>query len=118
MVAPAAAGREPGEAGQGQRGCESAGRAASFGAGPVTILISNQSHATQRVTFETASAGASPGGITESSPAIRPMGTATLQVNVPDQGIYSVHVESTGIQPAQVKVGRKRPSSQNDLLLP
>ena len=91
----------------------------SFGAGPVTILISNQSHAAQRVTFETQDVGAaSPGGITESTEDIRPLGTATLQVDVKDPGTYSLHVRSRAIRPAQLQVGRPRRSSQDDLLLP
>ena len=91
----------------------------SFGAGPVTFLISNQSHAAQRVTFETQDVGAaSPGGVTESTPDIRPLGTATLQVEVEDPGTYSLHVQSSTIKPAQLRVGRARRSAQDDLLQP
>jgi hypothetical protein len=49
-----------------------------FGAGPIRLLITNQSGTEQAVTFETAG---SDSGITRSTAPIRPDGTATLEVD-------------------------------------
>jgi hypothetical protein len=87
---------------------------ATFGAGPIVLIVSNQSSRAQAVTFETAGRAA---GITSSTGSISPRGTARLQVVVP-RGTYSVRVGDRTIRPARVVVGAKRPSAQDDLLQP
>jgi hypothetical protein len=85
-----------------------------FGAGPIVLIISNQSSDAQSVTFETNGGEA---GIRQTTSAINPSGTAQLQIEV-RQGDYSLSVEDHRIRPASVRVGKPRPSSQNDLLQP
>jgi hypothetical protein len=89
----------------------------SFGAGPITLIVSNQSSAAQELSFETEELGGSEPGLRQRSGPIEPRGTATLQVDV-REGSYMVRVEEEGIQPASVRVGSKRRSAQQDLLQP
>jgi hypothetical protein len=85
-----------------------------FGAGPIVLIISNQSSAAQAVTFETDGGEA---GIRQTTSAINPAGTAQLQIDV-DQGSYQLSVADRDIRPASVRVGKPRPSAQNALLQP
>jgi hypothetical protein len=89
----------------------------SFGAGPVVILISNQSGSAQKVTFETDELGASTGGIRRSTGPIEPLSTGQLKVDA-REGSYTLTASSGGVAPATVEVSKRRPSAQNDLLLP
>jgi hypothetical protein len=90
---------------------------AHFGAGPIVVIVTNQSDASQEVTFQ------NPGGqCTKStdvcqSTLINPQDTGTLKLNV-DPGAYVVKVGDNSIKPARVTVGRKRASAQNELLQP
>jgi hypothetical protein len=86
-----------------------------FGAGPIRLLITNQSGREQAVTFRTAGRQA---GITRSTAPIRPDGTATLEVDDIDEGAYEVRTEDAGIKPATVVAGTARPSAQDQLLQP
>jgi hypothetical protein len=88
----------------------------AFGAGPVTLLIANLTDESQRLTVET-QALSQKAGIRQRSAIINPQGTGTLKVDVPE-GTYVVSVERDGIRAATVKVGAKRPSSQDQLLQP
>jgi hypothetical protein len=85
-----------------------------FGAGPVSLVITNQTQAAQQVTFESAGGG---GGFTQETGPINPSGTATLKADVPS-GAAVIKVAGDGIKSATVRVGPRRPSAQNDLLLP
>jgi hypothetical protein len=85
-----------------------------FGAGPIVLIISNQSSDAQSVTFAT---GGGEAGIRQTTSAINPAGTAQLQITVV-RGIYEVSVEDHRITPAKVHVGERRPSAQNALLQP
>jgi hypothetical protein len=85
-----------------------------FGAGPIRLIVTNQTDRTQAVTLETA--GDSP-GITRSSGPIDPSSTATLEADVP-QGDYAVSTDDAAIPPASVTVGAPRPSAQDELLQP
>jgi hypothetical protein len=85
-----------------------------FGAGPIVLIISNQSSDAQAVTFETHGEEA---GIRQTTSAINPAGTAQLQIDI-DQGTYQLSVDDHTIRPASVRVGRPRPSAQNELLQP
>jgi hypothetical protein len=85
-----------------------------FGAGPIRLIVTNQTDSEQAVTFAT---GGNNPGITETSDPIIPSGTTTLEVDV-TEGDYELTTESGGIRPASVTVGERRPSAQDQLLLP
>jgi hypothetical protein len=85
-----------------------------FGAGPIRLIVTNQTDSEQAVTFAT---GGNDPGITETSDPIIPSGTATMEVDVA-QGEYEITAEGDGIRPASVTVGEPRPSAQDRLLLP
>jgi hypothetical protein len=86
-----------------------------FGAGPVTLIVTNQTGASQRLTVEISSGA--PGFKGQTGP-INPRDTAQLKADLSTQGTYSVHVDGNSIKPARVTVGAARPSAQNDLLQP
>lgn len=85
-----------------------------FGAGPITIVITNQSDQAQQLTVETAGAKA---GITQKTGPINPGDTASMKLLV-TKGLYRVSVAGDGITSGRLVVGRERPSSQNDVLQP
>jgi hypothetical protein len=85
-----------------------------IGAGPIRLIVTNQTDSAQAITFETA--GESP-GITQKSAPIKPLATATLAADAPE-GDYTIATSDGEIRPATVKVGAPRPSAQNELLLP
>ena len=87
----------------------------SFGAGPVVFVISNQSGAAQRLTFETDDLGGD-AGITRSTRAIPDGSTGTLKVDAAE-GTYRL-TAGAGVEGAAIDVGEPRPSSQDELLLP
>jgi len=87
------------------------------GAGPIVLLVSNQTAKPQRITFETDELGGRTGGNTVSTPVIAPQGTGRLSINA-RTGNYAVHTRDRTIRAARVKVGPPRKSSQNDLLQP
>jgi hypothetical protein len=90
-----------------------------FGAGPITLVISNQSGALQQVTLETQDdpGAAGPGEKVIETGPINPRETATVKGNV-KQGTYALHVGGSGVRAAKIVVGRERASAQNDLLQP
>ncbi len=91
---------------------------ARVGAGPVTLVISNQTRRTQTVTMETSNpAGSDTIGHKASTQPIRPQATGRLTINA-RRGDYMVHVGDRTIAVAHLTVGKRRPSSQNQLLLP
>jgi hypothetical protein len=84
---------------------------AKFGAGPITLLVANQSGASQSLTIDGPR-------LRQSLGPINPEDTATLKVTVLP-GQYTLAVEqASGLGPARLDVGPKRPSAQNTLLLP
>jgi hypothetical protein len=89
-----------------------------FGAGPVSLIITNQTDRAQQVTFASASGA---GFSQATAKPINPSDTATLRADVPE-GAAVVKVNAQGgadtIRPARLRVGPERPSAQNDLLLP
>jgi hypothetical protein len=89
----------------------------TFGGGPVTFIISNQSGEEQKVTFESDELGAETGGIRRATGPIEPRSTANLKVDAPE-GTYTLSVSGDNVAPATIEVGARRKSSQNDLLLP
>jgi hypothetical protein len=88
-----------------------------FGAGPIVLLIANQSGRPQEVTLETDEPAEGRPGIRQKTSPVNPRGTASLQVDV-TEGMYSVSVESDRIRPGAMTVGSARASAQNDLLQP
>lgn len=83
---------------------------ARFGAGPVSLVVTNQTSAAQEITFEG-------GKFSQQTGPINPGDTATLKADVP-RGRVTVKVQSDAIDPARLTVGAERPSAQNELLQP
>lgn len=90
-----------------------------FGAGPITLIISNQSTSSQQVTLETADdpGGSGPGVKAIETGPINPRETASVKGDV-KQGTYALKVGADGVRAARIQVGKERPSAQNDLLQP
>ena len=88
-----------------------------FGAGPISLVVVNQTSAAQRVTLESADRAGSGPGLKQVTAPISPRDTATLKADV-QPGRYSVHVGGDGIAGAALRVGPERASAQNDLLQP
>jgi hypothetical protein len=88
-----------------------------FGAGPIVILISNQTPEPQNVTIETEELGGSQPGLRESSGRIGPNGTASFEVNV-REGTYQLSTRRGGLEPVTIEVGKPRPTAQNEVLQP
>ena len=82
-----------------------------FGAGPVTLLVANQSGASQTVTIDGPR-------LQQSLGPINPEDTATLKVTVQPGEYTLASAEAGGLRPARLTVGPPRPSAQNTLLLP
>jgi hypothetical protein len=85
-----------------------------FGAGPIDLVITNQSGAAQRITIETRSGRS---GLMQSTAPIDPRDTAELKADL-TEGRYAVSVSGGGIHSAVLHVGHSRPSAQNQLLQP
>ena len=85
-----------------------------FGAGPITLIVTNQTGASQQLTVEINNG--QPGFKGRTGP-INPRDTGQLKGNL-GRGTYSGHVDGGAIRPARLTVGRQRPSAQNDLLQP
>ena len=90
---------------------------ARFGAGPIVVIVANQSDASQEVTFQNSAGGGTAASNVRQSTLINPGDTGTLKLNV-RAGAYVVKVGNDSIKPAAVTVGRKRSSAQNKLLEP
>ena len=87
-----------------------------FGAGPVVIIVSNQTSGDQTVTLETEEIGGKQPGIKQSTEPIAPRGTGTLKADV-REGSYAL-TASDGPKPATLEVGPARKSAQDELLAP
>jgi hypothetical protein len=82
-----------------------------FGAGPISIVASNQSGASRRLTIDGPR-------LRQSLGPINPQDTATLKVTV-NPGSYTISADGAGgPKAAALSVGPKRASAQNELLLP
>jgi hypothetical protein len=86
-----------------------------FGAGPISLVVVNQTGASQRISIVRQVNGQSQPE--EQTGPINPHDTATLQADV-QEGDYVVRVEGPGIKPAKLSVGKQRASAQNQLLQP
>jgi hypothetical protein len=89
----------------------------TFGAGPITLIVTNQTERAQELTLETDEIAGSAPGIEQNSGPINPGDTAQLQADL-REGTYRVAVEGSGIEGASLEVGDPRPSSQDELLQP
>ena len=91
---------------------------AHVGAGPVLLLIANESTRSRNVTL-TAPAGASSSCVTAdtSSGPINPQGTARVKLSLV-QGTCAVGDAAGTLRPAHLVVGPERQSAQQDLLQP
>jgi hypothetical protein len=89
----------------------------AFGAGPISLIVTNQTNTAQSVTLESADKAGSGPGLRQETAPISPRDTATLKATV-KPGRYTVHVRGDGIAAARLLVGRERASAQNDLLQP
>jgi hypothetical protein len=91
----------------------------ALGAGPVLIVVTNQSDNSQDLSIASADEpGSSAGGAAaQTTGPINPQDTASLQLNL-REGEYVVRVKDSGVKPARLRVGPERESSQNQLLLP
>jgi hypothetical protein len=89
----------------------------SLGAGPISLIVTNQTGAAQRVTIESADRTGVRPGLRQQTAPISPRDTATLKADV-KPGRYTVHVRGDGIAAARLRVGPQRASAQNDLLQP
>lgn len=89
-----------------------------FGAGPISLIVTNQTARSQQVTLETVRApGGDRAGIRQHTGPINPRDTAQLDADVPE-GTYAVRVGVEGVRPATIDVGASRDSAQQDLMLP
>lgn len=86
-----------------------------FGAGPVNLVITNQTGHSQLIVVDRNEIGAKP--FSQQTAPINPQDTASLKADLA-KGVYMVHVQGKGIRPARLTVGAKRASAQNDLLQP
>jgi hypothetical protein len=94
-----------------------------LGAGPILIVVSNQSAASQVATLEvnqlqSSAKSEKTAGLRQSTGPINPQDTAQIQVVVKPDTTYTLKTDDNGIEPAQLRVGGERPSSQNDVLTP
>jgi hypothetical protein len=89
----------------------------TFGAGPIVVIVTNQSPRSQDVTLETDTLGTGKTGIKQTTGLINPGQTGQIKVDVAE-GDYKLAVGDTAIKAAKVTVGPQRPSSQNQLLQP
>src|SRR4051794_21762166 len=87
-----------------------------FGAGPISLIVANLTDTSQQVTLE-ATDRAKPDRVRQETAPINPRDTAELRADL-STGRYTVHVTGSGIRAATLRVGRPRPSTQNDLLQP
>ena len=87
-----------------------------FGAGPVVIIVSNQTGKEKTLTLQTDELGGDKPGIKQSTDPIAPRGTGTLKADV-REGSYAISVGG-GLSPASVEVGPARKSAQDELLAP
>jgi len=91
---------------------------AKFGAGPITLVVTNQTGSSRDLVLETDTAqSAGKAGIRQQTGPINPQGTASLKADL-RQGHYTVRVRSGEIDPAELVVGKQRASAQNELLQP
>jgi hypothetical protein len=83
---------------------------ASFGAGPIVVIVTNQSGVSQEVTL-------TGDQVTQSTGPINPGDTGQMKVFA-KEGTYTLEVSAGGVRSATVNVGPERASAQNQVLQP
>jgi hypothetical protein len=89
---------------------------AAFGAGPIVVIVTNQSNSSQDVTFTTDDIGGDR-KLEQSTGLINPGDTGQIKLDV-KQGTYVLKTGDEAIRPATLNVGPERESAQNELLQP
>ena len=89
----------------------------TFGAGPITLIVTNQTESAQELKLETDEIGGSAPGIEAEAGPISPGDTASLKADL-REGTYRIAVNGEGISEAALDVGEPRESAQNQLLQP
>jgi hypothetical protein len=89
----------------------------SIGAGPLVLVVTNQSDAAQEITLESDTLGGAAPGVQQTTGPINPNDTGQIQVDA-KQGTYRLRVGDEAIAPAKLTVGAERDTSQNTILLP
>lgn len=82
----------------------------TFGAGPIVVIVTNQSGVSQEITL-------TGDEVTQSTGPINPGDTGQMKVFA-REGTYTLEVSAGGVRSATVNVGPKRPSAQNQVLQP
>jgi len=91
---------------------------ARIGAGPIVLLVANESGTSHDLTLTSPGGGAgSCVPASASSGPINPQGVARLPVEV-TEGECVVGVRDAALRPAHLRVGRRRASAQDALLQP
>jgi hypothetical protein len=88
-----------------------------FGAGPITLIVTNQTESAQELRLETDEIGGTQSGIEQETGPISPGDTASLKADL-REGTYVVGVDGRGIAEAALDVGEPRKSAQDELLQP
>lgn len=87
---------------------------AQLGAGPIELIVTNQTDAAQRIVLESRDS-ARP--VRQETPPINPNGTANVKLDIAP-GTYRVTAGADGIRAATLRVGPERESAQDQLLQP
>jgi hypothetical protein len=96
----------------------------SVGAGPVVFIVTNSANQTESITVQT-----SDGVHLASTGPVNPQSTAQVTVDFRNPGAYTVNADPTGttqaaqhqpgtVQPATIRIGKRRPSASDQLLQP
>ena len=88
-----------------------------FGAGPISLVIANETATSHRATLRTDDIGSSSEAIRQETAPINPHDTATIKVTL-QQGTYVLEVDGGSTRPARIEVGPPRESAQDKLLQP
>ena len=86
-----------------------------FGAGPITLIVTNQTDSAKEITLETDEIAGDQPGISQDTGPINPGDTASLKADL-REGTYRLNIDGGG--GAAINVGEPRPSAQNELLQP
>jgi hypothetical protein len=88
-----------------------------LGAGPIVLLVANQTSTSQRLTLRGDRPAAGRRPVEQSTGPINPGDTASLTADL-HPGRYVVSVADRALEPARLIVGAPRPSAQDQLLQP
>jgi hypothetical protein len=88
---------------------------ARIGAGPIVLIATNLTSASQDLSVAQDTSGTSVVG--DTTGPINPQGVGQLKVDV-TEGHYTIKASGGSVKPAILAVGRPRPSAQNELLQP